>query len=206
MSLKCNIRVSLTWKIHVLCIIITETERTRQITNSLSHWSQSAAWTWWTKRMKIKVWNKVYRSTEWYKSIISKYKYSKKNIHYSKQPWCQRQEKKGLQISFFPIDLTETINSRGKNPSLRPVAAGNVETRASSNAQEHDRWSHHATRKSHLTARYFSPRFHVASVVIPRPVLIKRASIDRFVERTWNRARMKTETAKLTRDRGETAG
>ena len=56
----------------------------------------------------------------------------------------------------------------------------------------------------------FLPRFHVcvyvASIVIPRPVLIKRASIDRLVERIWNQARMETETAKLTRDRGETAG
>ena len=40
---------------------------------------------------------------------------------------------------------------------------------------------------------------YVVFTVIPRPVLIKRTSIDRFVERIWNRARMETEIAKLTR-------
>lgn len=90
--------------------------------------------------------------------------------------------------------LTETVNSwKEPEPSCR-VKAWSMKSRCCS-------------KELLGGSSYFLPWFHVRTyvrmyvvfTVIPRPVLIKRTSIDRFVERIWNRARMETEIAKLTR-------
>lgn len=82
----------------------------------------------------------------------------------------------------------------------------NVETRASSNYRSMIDEVTTLLEKSYLAARYFLPRFHVCMYVAPRPVLIKRASIDRFCRAYMGSNADGNGNSEVNRDRGETAG